>query len=72
MKSSLYPPSSQDADLHGFFCFRAMFLYPLCRDIGAKDGSRQEILLSLWKQAYPIPINKSIYYFYPFFREFLL
>jgi hypothetical protein len=24
--------------------------------------------MSLWKQTYPIPINKSIYYFYPFFR----
>jgi len=23
---------------------------------------------SLWKQTYPRPINKSIHYFYPFFR----
>jgi len=29
---------------------------------------RKTVLMSLWKQTYPIPINKAIYYFYPFFR----
>ena len=32
------------------------------------DRPFKNIRMSLWKQTYPIPINKSIYYFYPFFR----
>jgi len=35
-------------------------------DIVLKDDG--ELIMSLWKQTYPIPINKAIYYFYPFFR----
>jgi glycine hydroxymethyltransferase len=33
-----------------------------------QDEISSTIKESLWKQTYPIPINKSIYYFYPFFR----
>ena len=47
---------------------------PKCNlDVGAgthaeETGKMPILEKSLWKQTYPIPINKSIYYFYPFFR----